>query len=311
MQFGQDPTQTMRPTLQCPDLDPRSVQLLAHHTGQPDQLDQPNLRLGLPVWGDKQWVGSVYPPKTPASGFLKAYAAQFQAIELNATFYKIPEPHVIDRWIGDVGPDFKFVPKWPRRISHEFHLAAWRIDAFFEWVEALKRMGDKLGTSFLQLPPTAPKSHWPRLQQLLKEAQACGLPTAVEFRHESWFTGDQRIVPDVLESLAELGVDLVVSDTIGRPDVAHRSLSTSRLVVRFLGTNLGPDEQARLASWGDRLQIWASQGLREVYFFCHEPDNVLSPRLHSKVVDLWRERLGWRLPAWQTFEPAPDLFSRN
>ena len=60
---------------------------------------------GCPVWGHKEWVGKIYPAKTSEADFLQAYAAQFNAIELNATYYKLPEESTLLRWRSQVLPE--------------------------------------------------------------------------------------------------------------------------------------------------------------------------------------------------------------
>src|SRR5262249_8134894 len=56
------------------------------------------LTIGCPIWSVKEWVGSVYPPKSKPTEFLRHYGEQFNGIELNSTFYQIPSAGTVDQW---------------------------------------------------------------------------------------------------------------------------------------------------------------------------------------------------------------------
>ena len=69
------------------------------------------IAIGAPAWGAKSWVGRLYPEKTKPADFLRRYAEQFDAIELNATHYRIPSAEQIAKWKSVVGREFLFCPK--------------------------------------------------------------------------------------------------------------------------------------------------------------------------------------------------------
>src|SRR3954466_348565 len=74
---------------------------------------RPSLWIGAPVWACKEWVGRIYPPKTPARDFLKFYSRQFNSIELNSSFYRVPDAATVETWKKTVPQGFKFAPKFP------------------------------------------------------------------------------------------------------------------------------------------------------------------------------------------------------
>jgi hypothetical protein len=74
---------------------------------------QPKIFIGCPVWADKGFVGKLYPKGTRETDFLSEYGRQFNAIELNATHYRIPSLTQVAKWKADVPKDFKFFPKVP------------------------------------------------------------------------------------------------------------------------------------------------------------------------------------------------------
>ena len=74
--------------------------------------------LGLPQWGVKEWKGDLYPPSLAAKDFLSFYARYFNCVELSSTFYAHVSDEQIANWRAQVGADFKFLPKWPKVMTH-------------------------------------------------------------------------------------------------------------------------------------------------------------------------------------------------
>jgi uncharacterized protein YecE (DUF72 family) len=79
--------------------------------------------------------------------------------------------------------------------------------------------------------------------------------------------------------LEKYGASTVITDVAGRRDVAHMALTSGQVLVRFVGNDLHPTDFTRLDDWAERLTDWFSRGLKECYFFTHEPDNLLAPDL--------------------------------
>src|ERR1700739_1041000 len=75
---------------------------------------QPEIHVGCAKWGRKDWIGQVYPVGTKAKDFFSIYAKNFDAIELNATHYRIPTAKTIADWKSKVDKDFRFSPKFPQ-----------------------------------------------------------------------------------------------------------------------------------------------------------------------------------------------------
>src|ERR1051325_3954829 len=78
----------------------------------------PQLHIGCAKWGRKDWVGQIYPKGTKEADFLLNYAKQFNSIELNATYYRVPSRAQVQRWKSMTGADFRFCPKFPESITH-------------------------------------------------------------------------------------------------------------------------------------------------------------------------------------------------
>ena len=234
--------------------------------------------VGCTGWSMKEWVGRVYPAGTRSSDYLKAYARQFNTIELNTTHYRIPDADTVDRWRDTVPADFRFCPKLPQTISHreDLGLASGQTAAF---CKAIAGLDNTLGCSFLQLPPQIDEKALSRLRRFLDVLPA-EVPMAIEFRHPGWF--QEQAAP--LQFLADYDTAAVITDVAGRRDVAHMQLTNRTVMVRFVGNNLHPSDYARIDEWVSRLLQWAKAGLEKVYFFTHEPDNLQAPELAAYLV---------------------------
>jgi uncharacterized protein YecE (DUF72 family) len=265
-------------------------------------LGQPNVYVGCPVWADKAWWGKIYPHSLKEKEALSGYTKQFNTIELNVTHYQIPSEETVLRWKEATTTGFTFCPKFPQLISHEKQLLNAQ-GLTEEFTTHILRLGEHLGTCFLQLGPTfgpkQGKTLVTYLQQLPPE-----LPVAVEFRHPDWFS-DARIWQRTCEVLAELGTATVITDVAGRRDVLHQSLTIPKLVLRFVGNELHPTDYARSDAWLDRISEWLEGGLQEAYLFIHCGTNHLAPELATYWIRGLNARCGLNL-AEPTFLPKVE-----
>jgi len=230
--------------------------------------------IGATGWAMPEWKGKVYPAKAKTTDFLHHYARQFNTIEMNTTHYRIPSAAMVEKWYGQSAADFRFCPKVLQRISHGADLGAGNL-LTAEFCASLSGLKEKLGPCFIQLPPYFGAAKLGVLESFLK---TFSLPLAVEVRHGSWFESPSN-AEKLFSLLEEYGVSTVITDVAGRRDVCHQRLTTERVLVRFVGNNLHPTDFTRLDDWARRLESWFAQGLSEVYFFTHEPDNLLAPDL--------------------------------
>ncbi|HSW32175.1 MAG TPA: DUF72 domain-containing protein, partial [Steroidobacteraceae bacterium] len=86
---------------------------------------------GTSGWSYPAWKGRFYPSDLPASRMLSAYAARLPAVEINATFYRMPQPKTLVAWREAVPPAFVFALKAPRRVTHLKRLAGAADDVAF------------------------------------------------------------------------------------------------------------------------------------------------------------------------------------
>lgn len=268
---------------------------------------QCKILLGATGWGNKDWKGKIYPPKAPVSSFLGHYGDQFQTVELNSMFYNIPKADTILKWKDSVPDDFRFSPKVVQWISHSRMLGT-DTDRIERFQEALNLFGDKLGPSFLQLPPHFDRSKWPILQTFC-EHWGSEYPLAIEFRHPSWFE-DMVSYDDLTQWLYTHRKGLVITDVGGRRDVCHMGVTTDYAMVRFVGNDLHPSDFPRVDDWVERLLSWVKKGISNLYFFIHEPDNANAPELASYIYNRLSEHniFVTRGPRLQDDQPQLGLF---
>jgi uncharacterized protein YecE (DUF72 family) len=293
MQFGrvQDPSGV---DFELPPLTPRSAQLLAR--AQPQACEW--LRLGAPVWGNRDWVGTLYPPGSSAQDRLRLYAEKLRAIELNSMFYALPSDATLERWAAATPRHFRFCPKVPRAISHELHALPaaelrLRVRTF---VSRVRRLGERLGPTLLQLPEALGPQQLAPLTAALSEFPE-GFALALELRHAAWFTDGGRR-ETLLRLLEQRQIATVITDVAGRRDVCHAALTTPLAFVRFVGEGGHPSDQPRTEAWLARLAEWRALGLESAYFFVHQPDDILAPQLLAFAAQHARAR-GLEVPSVQ------------
>jgi uncharacterized protein YecE (DUF72 family) len=224
---------------------------------------------GAPAWGDKGFIGKIYPPGTKAVDYLYHYARHFACIELNATFYRVPSPDTVHRWVTQTPPEFLFCPKFPQQISNHGLLSP--PDGIEnDFLEFAFSLGNQLGTTFLQLP----QHFTPDRLQVLKaflDRMPDDLPLAVEFRHPGWFTA-AGLSDACFELLAGRNTGAVITDTSGRRDVLHLGITSSRIFIRFTGNQLHHTDYERIDGWVQQFAAWDNISVERIFFMIHQPE---------------------------------------
>ena len=80
------------------------------------------IRIGTQGWNYAAWVGPLYPPGTRAADFLSTYARLFRVVEVDSTFYAIPDAKAVRAWVERTPADFTFALKMPKEVTHELRL---------------------------------------------------------------------------------------------------------------------------------------------------------------------------------------------
>jgi uncharacterized protein YecE (DUF72 family) len=162
------------------------------------------VRIGTSGYNYPEWRGTFYPEKFATGKMLPYYAERFSTVEINYTFYRMPNAKTMAAWDAETPPGFRFTLKAPQRITHIARLRDVG-DPLRYFCDTAAGLGGKLGPVLFQLPPNFKKDTG-RLGDLLALLPA-GLRCAFEFRNESWFADD------VYEQLRGGGCALCIADT--------------------------------------------------------------------------------------------------
>lgn len=269
------------------------------------EYSQPNFYIGCTSWTTKEWKGKVYPEKTKAADFLIAYGRQFNTIELNTTHYRIPKPEYIKKWIDQTPVDFKFCPKVLQLISHSRDLGL-GTNRITEFCEAVSLFGDKLGMCFIQLPPYFGIDRLPILESFFN-AFPTEIPLAVELRHESFYQTTDNLAKTI-DLLNKYDKTFLITDVAGRRDILHMALTTGSTMIRFVGNNLHKTDYSRMDEWVEKLNSWKAYGLKTVYFFPHEPDNICAPEISQYLNQRLKKDDNFKVRGPKLIEQQKSLF---
>jgi len=171
--------------------------------------------VGTSGWFYDHWEGVLYPRGLPKSRRLEVYAAHFNAVEVNATFYRLPRTSTVEGWRKKAPEGFVFVAKANQEITHRRRLRKAE-EPLKRFLEAIEPLGGLLANVLFQLPPSL------RKDIALLEDFLVLLPdhprASFEFRHPSWECDE------VFEVLRKVGASHVVVSRSGYPFAeAHTS----------------------------------------------------------------------------------------
>jgi len=228
------------------------------------------LYVGTSGYSYKEWKGSFYPEKIPAAEMLSYYASRLPAVELNNTFYRMPQRNMVESWRAQVPDDFRFSVKAAQRITHFKRLkdAGDETKYMLETVSALE---DRLGVVLFQLPPNM-KKDLERLESFLKQLPE-NTPAAFEFRHPTWFDDD------VIELLKSQNRALCVSDTDELP-TSHIDRTADWGYLRLRRVQYSETD---LAEWLKRIQ---AQNWKTAFVFFKHEDEGTGPKLAAEFIEL-------------------------
>jgi uncharacterized protein YecE (DUF72 family) len=229
-----------------------------------------NLHVGTSGYSYKEWKGSFYPEKIPAKEMLRYYSERLTTVEINATFYRMPQPSMIENWKEQVPPSFRFSLKAPQRITHFKRLKETEEETKY-FLETASVLGDKLGVVLFQLPPNL-KKDVALLATFLQQLPST-TPAAFEFRHPTWYDDD------VLDLLRSQNRPLVVSDTDDMP-ITHIDKTADWGYLRLRRVNYSEEN---LAEWAERIR---AQDWKNTFLFFKHEDAGTGPKLAAQFLRL-------------------------
>ena len=213
------------------------------------------IHVGTSGYSFKDWIGTVYPKGIASGDMLPYYARLFDTVEVNGTFYGLPEAHTFERWRDEAPRGFCYALKFSRYGSHLKKLKDAN-DTIGLFIERARLLGPTLGPILVQLPP-----HWnvdvDRLAAFL-EAAPTRYRWAIEIRDQSW------LCKEVYGLLREHDAALCIHDMIER----HPRLTTADWVyLRFHGDHYAGSYSAQaLSGAARRIRSHLDEG-RDVYAY--------------------------------------------
>ncbi|MBE0476100.1 MAG: DUF72 domain-containing protein [Coriobacteriia bacterium] len=207
------------------------------------------------------WKGVFYPEGLSEARWLPYYAERFRTVELNVTYYNLPERETFGKWRRSVPEGFAFVVKGSRYITHMKRLKDARAPVR-ELMSRASALGETLSCVLWQLPARS-RANLERLQSFcdVLSAEADGVRHAFEFRHESWFNDE------VLQTLRRHGHALVVAHSTRWP--GSREVTAGFTYLRFHGGAIEADSayaEEELREWAAVARDRLGEGL-DVYAF--------------------------------------------
>ena len=216
-------------------------------------------RIGCSGWQYKHWRGDFYPLDVPQTRWFEYYAARFDTVEINNTFYRLPEQSTFAAWAARAPAGFLFAVKASRFLTHMKKLKDPEapLERLFE---RMRPLGEHLGPVLYQLPPGW-KLDRERLEYFL-QALPRGVRHVLEFRDPSWYADDVKAM------LARHGASLCLHDMRG--SATGRERIGPVVYVRFHGvsghyTGGYPDE--RLREWAQWLNAQRASGAPVYVYF--------------------------------------------
>ncbi|HVY48790.1 MAG TPA: DUF72 domain-containing protein [Minicystis sp.] len=230
------------------------------------------LWVGTSGYSYAEWKGSFYPEKMPQAKMFAYYAARFSTVEINNTFYRMPDAKLLEGWRDAAPPGFRFALKAPQRITHVHRLKPEAEDTLRVFCERARLLGDKLGPVLFQLPPNQ-KKDVERLAGFLALVPG-GVRAAFEFRHPSWFDDE------VFAALRARGAALCIADSekLATPPVATAPFGYLRL------RDEGYDD-AGIAAWHARITE-LSPGWDDAFVFFKHEQAGKGPAFARQLLDL-------------------------
>jgi uncharacterized protein YecE (DUF72 family) len=257
------------------------------------------------MWTNKSWQGRFLAHPLPSHERLRSYASWCNAVEGNTTFYATPARDTVASWARQTDPDFRFVIKLPKLITHERRLTG-ADEELRVFLDAIEPLGPRAHALWVQLPASFAPADVSTLDRFLRRLPGSHR-YAVEVRHPAFFDDPRsaRLLEDVLAAAAAewIPFDTTVffqspptSDAerdawTKKPRVPLRSLAlTDRPIVRYLGRDASARTIEGWQHWIDVAAEWLREG-RSPTVFIHTPDNAEAPMLARRFHDDVRARV--------------------
>jgi uncharacterized protein YecE (DUF72 family) len=258
--------------------------------------------IGCSGWSYSAWKGPFYPPNLESSEWLKYYSQIFDYVEVDSSFYRIPNQFMVKNWLKKTPDNFRFTAKFPKVITHDKHLVDVdkEVEVFLNNIEPLH---EKTLALLIQLPPSMEiMSGLEGLRQLVPLLDK-GFRYAVEVRNLSWF---QDLAYNFF---ADNNICMVWSQLAGMrtPPI----VTTDFLYVRFIGDRsidekdfgkIQKDRVSEMRKWARRVKrVEKERGKEEEISLAMIAANNHYAGFGPGTVNIFRKMVGLSEISW-TYE---------
>jgi uncharacterized protein YecE (DUF72 family) len=226
--------------------------------------------VGTSGYNYPEWRGTFYPEKFSTDKMLGYYAERFPTVEINYTFYRVPNEKLLAGWAAATPAAFTFTLKAPRRITHDSKLQRCE-DLVQTFCRTARTLGSKLATLLFQLPPTFKKDV--DVLRAFSELLPDGTRAAFEFRHPSWHDAD------VFDVLRARNLALCIADSEKMSTPVEVTADYAYLRLRDEGY-----QDADVARWAETIRTLSRAETAYVYFK-HE-EQGLGPAFAKRLLEL-------------------------
>ncbi len=236
------------------------------------------VHIGTSGWNYGHWKGSFYPEELNQEKWLDFYKSRFRTVEINNSFYNLPEKKTFRSWKETVQKDFIFSVKASRYITHMKKLKDPE-EPVERFLSTVKELGKNLGPILFQLPP-----HWnvnhDRLKSFLNTLPP-GNRYTIEFRDESWWT---RETYDLLKDHA---VAWCIFHLAG--SLTPKEVTADFVYIRLHGPEgayEGQYDGNTLGGWAGAINSWKEQG-KDVFCYFDNDQNGYAAQDALKLKEMF------------------------
>jgi uncharacterized protein YecE (DUF72 family) len=228
-----------------------------------------------------------FPPEYRDKSRLTYYASLLNSLEVNSSFYKVPQPATVKKWADSVPEDFVFTFKLWQEITHVKGFA-YKQEDVLRFMEVINQAGNKKGCLLVQFPPSLTIDSFGQVENLLGIIQNIvpehGWKVAVEFRHPSWY------ISEVYELADEYACSIVLHDMSKSMNWRLNKKATF-VYLRFhgpAGDYRGGYNDNYLQQQAEQISTWRQEG-RDVYVYFNNTigdaiKNVITLNMFSKRI---------------------------
>jgi uncharacterized protein YecE (DUF72 family) len=250
--------------------------------------------IGTSGWQYADWRGPFYPQHAPAAAWLSLYAACFPIVEVNSTFYRLPERSTVQHWRDTTnGAELRFVLKCSRYLTHVRRLVAPQ-EPVERLLDRAGPLGDRLVAVLVQLPPGL-RANPALLDGVLAAFAGRGARVAFEPRDPSW------LADEPLAALTAHDAALVWTDRRGQIGALDRTASWGYVRFHEGRSRAGAYGASALSTWAGRLDDAWPDPQAEVMAFFNNDHAAAAPRnalmLARRLRALGRVAPGGRAPS--------------